>query len=226
MGGYFDNAATTQPYPEVVEAMTAYLREEYGNPGGHYPLGDAAREAVDRARKIIGRAIKCEPKEVIFTSGGSESDNLAIKGVAEMYPGGRIITTVIEHKAVLKTCAYLEKHGYKVTYLEPDERGIITPEQVEAAIREDTFLVSVMMANNEIGTVEPIKEIAEVCHKHEGVLFHTDAVQAFGHIPVNVKDLGVDLMSVSGHKIHAPKGVGFLYYKKWIPIEPLIHGGS
>lgn len=206
--------------------MSVYLKDEYGNPGGNYPLGRTAKEAVAKARHIIAEAIGCEDKEVIFTSGGSESDNLAIKGVCDMYQHGHIITTAIEHKAVLKTCEYLEKHGFDVTYLESDERGIVTPKQVEEAIRPDTILVSVMMANNEIGVIEPIKDIAAVCHRHENVLFHTDAVQSFGHIPVDVKDLDVDLMSVSGHKIHGPKGVGFLYCKKWIPIEPLIHGGS
>lgn len=226
MNVYLDNAATTQPYPEVIEAMSAYLKDEYGNPGGNYPLGKTAKEAVAKARHIIAEAIGCEDKDIIFTSGGSESDNLAIKGVCEMYGFGHVITTAIEHKAVLKTCEYLEKRGFDVTYLEPDERGIVTPSQVEEAIRPDTILVSVMMANNEIGVIEPIKDIAAVCHRHENVLFHTDAVQAFGHIPVDVKDLDVDLMSVSGHKIHGPKGVGFLYCKKWIPIEPLIHGGS
>ena len=225
MNVYLDNAATTQPYPEVVEAMIAYLKDEYGNPGGNYSLGKSAGDAVDKARGIIAEAIGCNPPEIIFTSGGSESDNLAIKGVCEMYESGHIVTTAIEHKAVLKTCEYLEKHGYDVTYLEPDERGIITPKQVEEAIRPDTVLVSVMMANNEIGTIEPIKDIAKVCHEHN-VLFHTDAVQAFGHIPVDVEELDVDLMSVSGHKIHAPKGVGFLYCRRWIPIEPLIHGGG
>lgn len=226
MNVYLDNAATTQPYPEVVKAMSTYLKDEYGNPGGNYPLGKTAKEAVAKARHIIADAIGCEDKDIIFTSGGSESDNLAIKGVCEMYGFGHIITTAIEHKAMLKTCEYLEKRGFDVTYLEPDERGIVTPRQVEEAIRPDTILVSVMMANNEIGVIEPIKDIAAVCHRHEDVLFHTDAVQAFGHIPIDVKDLGVDLMSVSGHKIHGPKGVGFLYCKKWIPIEPLIHGGS
>ena len=222
---YMDSAATTEVHPEVVASMMPFFLDSYGNPGGHYKLGEDAKEAVNKFRTTIANTINASPDEIIFTSGGSESDNLAIRGVAERYNFGHIITTAIEHKAVLNACKHLEKMDFAVTYLEPDERGYISPQQVEQAMRDDTVLVSVMMVNNEIGVIQPITEIAKICHKHN-VVFHTDAVQAFGHIPVDVKSLGADLLSVSGHKFHAPKGTGFLYVRKGIELLPLIYGGG
>lgn len=223
---YLDNAATTPVKPEVLEEMLPYFTEEFGNPGGNYSLGDTSKTAIRNARNVIAKTIHADPNEIFFTSGGSEGDNLAIRGIADTYAFGHIITTAVEHKAILNSCRYLEGKGYTVTYLQPDERGYISPEQVESAITDDTILVSVMMVNNEIGTVMPIKEIADVCHKH-GVTFHTDAVQAYGHKPnIDVKKLNIDLLTVSGHKFHAPKGTGFVYIRKGIRIQPLILGGG
>ena len=223
---YLDNAATTPVLPEVLDAMLPYFCEEFGNPGGSYSLGETAKTAVRNARNLIAKTIGAESSEIYFTSGGSEGDNMAIKGVTDMYPSGHIITTAVEHKAVLNSCHYLEGKGYNVTYLQPDERGYISPEQVESAITDDTILVSVMMVNNEIGTVMPIKEIADICNKH-GVTFHTDAVQAYGHKPnIDVKELNIDLLTVSGHKFHAPKGTGFVYVRHTCKIQPIILGGG
>lgn len=224
---YLDNAATTAMCPEVIEAMSQCLKEMYGNPSALYALGDTARLAVTEARSRIAATLGCLPEEIYFTSGGSESDNWVIKGIADSCSdkGRHIITTAIEHKAVLKSCKWLEDHGYEVTYIQPDERGYINPQDIERAIRKDTILVSVMTANNEIGTIQPIELIGRICEKH-GVLFHTDAVQAYGHIKLNVNDLHVSMLSASGHKFHGPKGVGFLYIKNGTPLLPLIHGGG
>lgn len=222
---YMDSAATTEVYPEVTAKILPLYLDDFGNPGGAYGLGERAKSLVKEARTTIAKSVSASESEIIFTSGGSESDNLAIRGLADVLKSGHIITTSIEHKAVLNTCRYLEHCGFNVTYLEPDERGYIKPQQVEEAIRPDTILVSVMMVNNEIGTVQPIKEIAKIAHDND-VLMHTDAVQAYGHMPINVKDLGVDMMSVSGHKFHAPKGIGFLYKRKGLMIFPLIWGGG
>ena len=221
---YLDNAATTPVLPEVLDAMLPYFCEEFGNPGGSYSLGETAKTAVRNARNLIAKTIGAEPSEIYFTSGGSEGDNMAIRWVPYM-GSANVITTAVEHKAVLNTCDRIDGGGITVTYLQPDERGYISPQQVESVISDGTILVSVMMVNNEIGTVMPIKEIAEVCHKHN-VILHTDAVQAYGHMPIDVNNIGVDIMSVSGHKFHAPKGTGFVYIRKGIRIQPLIFGGG
>lgn len=220
-----DNAATTAVYQEVVDEMMPYLIDNYGNPSSAYELGSNNKSAISSSRKIIADTINCDEEEILFTSGGSEADNWAIKGISNIYKGGHIITSRIEHKAVLRTCEYLSRNGFDITYIDPDERGFINPRSIEQAIRPDTFLCSIMMANNEIGTIQPIKAIAKICHDNH-ILIHTDAVQAYGHIPIDVTDLDVDLLSVSGHKFHAPKGIGFLFCRRWIPIEPLIHGGG
>ena len=224
---YLDNAATTRVKPEVTAAMRPYWEELYGNPSSAHSFAGHIAGAVEAARKTVADFIGASPKEIFFTAGGTESDNWALKGVAFALrdKGKHIITTKIEHHAVLHTCAYLEKCGYEVTYLDVDGRGLVDPAALEAAIRPDTVLVSVMFANNEIGTVEPIKELGKIAHDH-GVLFHTDAVQAYGHVPIDVNAMNIDLMSVSGHKINAPKGVGFLYIRAGVRIEPLLHGGA
>lgn len=224
---YLDNAATTQLSPEVLEEMKPYLTEYYGNPSSIYRFAQKSSQAVERAREEIASMIGAKPSEIYFTGGGSESDNWAIKGVAEAYraKGRHIITSKIEHHAVLHTCEYLERQGYEVTYLDVDEEGVIDLEQLQQAIRPDTILISVMTANNEIGTIQPILKIGEIAEKH-GILFHTDAVQAFGHIPLHVKDMNIDLLSASGHKIHGPKGIGFLYIKERVKPSVLIHGGA
>ncbi len=225
---YFDHAATTYVKPEVFEAMKPYFTQEYGNPSSIYSIGRSNKRALENARISVAKAIgAAEPSEIYFTGSGSESDNWAIKGAALSLQkkGKHIITSSIEHPAVLETCEYLQKkQGYEISHIKVDNEGLINPDDVEKAIRPDTVLVTIMMANNEIGTIQPIKEISQVCKKH-GVLFHTDAVQAAGNIPIDVKDLGVDLLSVSGHKFYAPKGTGMLYIRKGVRIEPLIHGG-
>ena len=223
---YLDNAATTSVHPDVIEKMTQAL-QDYGNPSALYRYGDTARFSVNESREIIAETLGCSPVEIYFTSGGSESDNWAIKGIASAYAnkGKHIITTQIEHKAILKSCEYLESQGFEITYLQPDNEGIISPESVLEEIRDDTILVSVMTANNEIGTTEPIAEIGRICEEH-GVLFHTDAVQAYGHLMLNVDDLHVSLLSASGHKFHGPKGVGFLYVRNGISMPSFIHGGG
>lgn len=224
---YLDNAATTRVRPEVVEEMLPYFTENYGNPSAIYSFAGKANAAVEEARSVIAKAINAKKEEIYFTNGGTESDNWALKATAEAYgaKGKHIITTGIEHHAILHTLEYLEKRGFEVTYLPVDENGFISLTELEEAIREDTILITVMAANNEIGTLEPIKEIGEIAHKH-GVLFHTDAVQAYGHIPLDVEEMNIDLLSASGHKIGGPKGVGFLYIKKGVKILSFLHGGG
>ncbi|ADU22208.1 cysteine desulfurase NifS [Ruminococcus albus] len=226
---YADNAATTNVSDNALNAMLPYLKEQYGNPSSIYSLGMDAAKGVLNARKQVAEALgAARPSEIYFTSGGSEADNLAIKSASEFGAknGKRhIITTNIEHHAVLNTCEYLEKHGFEVTYLHADSDGIISPDLVEKAIRDDTAVVSVMAVNNEIGSIQPINEIGEIC-RSKGVLFHTDAVQATGQIHYDLQNMKIDMLSLSGHKFHAPKGVGALYVRSGIPIESLIHGGA
>lgn len=224
---YLDNAATTKIHPQVLEAMLPYFTDDYGNPSAVYAFAGRANKAVSDARGKIAGLIGARPEEIYFTAGGTEADNWALKAVAETYgkKGRHIITSSIEHHAVLHTCGYLEKLGYEVTYLPVDEEGKINPDELKAAIRPDTILISIMAANNEIGTIEPLKEIGAVAKEH-GILFHTDAVQAFGHIPLNVEEMHIDLLSASGHKIHGPKGVGFLYIRKTAGIGSFMHGGA
>ncbi len=224
---YLDNAATTRLIPEVLNEMMPYMTEIYGNPSSPHYFGQQAGMAVDKARKRVADAINADPNEIIFTSGGSEADNTAIRGIAERYAsrGKHIITTAVEHHAVLHTCQLLEKHGYEVTYLPVDEYGMITVDQVREAMRPDTVLVTVMFANNEVGTVMPIKEIGALC-REKGVFFHTDAVQAVGHLPIDVKEMNIDMLSMSAHKFHGPKGIGALYVRKGIIVPALIVGGA
>ena len=225
---YADNAATTKPSPKAVDAMLPFLYEEYGNPSSIYGLGMSAAKAILKARENVAVAIGAKPQEIYFTSGGSEADNQALRSAAlsgEKIGKRHIVTTAFEHHAVLRTCEYLQRRGFEVTYVKPDSRGLISPCDIEAALRDDTCMVSVMYANNEIGTIQPIEEIAGIC-KARGVLFHTDAVQAVGHIEIDVKKQGIDMLSLSGHKIFAPKGVGVLYAKSGTDISPLIFGGS
>lgn len=224
---YLDNAATTRLIPEVLNEMMPYMTEVYGNPSSPHYFGQQSQMAVDRARQQVADAINAETNEIIFMSGGSEADNTAIRGVAERYAkkGRHIITTAVEHHAVLHTCQMLEKNGYEVTYLPVDEYGMVTVDQVREAIRPDTILVSIMFANNEVGTIMPIPEIGELCHE-KGVLFHTDAVQAVGHLPIDVKAMHIDMLSMSAHKFHGPKGTGALYVRKGIVLPPLIYGGA
>lgn len=224
---YLDNAATTAVAPKVVEAMLPYYTTFYGNPSSVHAFGQEAKAGVDRARAQVAKALGAREDEIIFTGCGTESDNTVLLGVAEKYKskGNHIITTAIEHHAILHTCEYLEKHGCEVTYLPVDEFGRVTAEQVAAAIKDTTILVSVMFANNEIGTIEPIEEIAKVCHE-KGVLFHTDAVQAVGHVPIDVHAMDIDFLSLSAHKFHGPKGVGVLYCKKGLRLPSFIMGGA
>lgn len=224
---YLDNAATTRVTEPVFEAMKPYFCEQYANPSAIYSFTGKARKAVDEARKNVADLIGANINEIYFTAGGSESDNWALKAAAEACKekGKHIITSAIEHHAVLHTCKYLEKQGYEVTYISVDENGLINPEELEAAIRPDTILISVMAANNEIGTIEPLYEIGKIAKKHN-ILFHTDAVQAYGHIPLNVDEMNIDMLSASGHKFHGPKGIGFLYIRKNIKLGAFIHGGA
>ena len=224
---YLDNAATTKVAPEVFEAMKPYLLEEYGNPSSAYAFSGRIAGKVTEARDKIAGVIGAKEREIFFTAGGSESDNWAIKGVADALKdkGNHIITSAIEHHAVLHTCEFLEKRGYEVTYLPVDENGLVDPKELEAAIRPSTILITIMFANNEIGTIEPIAEIGRIAHEH-GIYFHTDAVQAFGHVPIDVNEMNIDMLSASGHKINGPKGVGFLYIRSGTKITNLIHGGA
>ena len=224
---YLDNAATTQVYPEVVEAMTPYFSEIYGNPSSIYNFAGKAKEAVEEARAILAKGINAKTEEIYFTGGGSESDNWALKATAEEYGknGGHIITTKIEHHAILHTAEYLEKKGIDVTYLDVDENGTVKLEELKAAIRPDTILISIMAANNEIGTIQPLEEIGKIAKEHH-ILFHTDAVQAFAHIPIDVDKMNIDMLSASSHKINGPKGIGLLYIRKGVKIKSFIHGGA
>lgn len=224
---YMDNAATTRVAKEVLDSMLPYFTEYYGNPSSAYTFAGRIADDVLKARGKIAEIIGAKEREILFTGGGSESDNWAIKGVADALSkkGNHIITTKIEHHAVLHTCQFLEKHGYEVTYLNVDKNGIVDLDELKDAITDKTILISVMFANNEIGTIEPIKEIGRIAHE-KGVYFHTDAVQAFGHVPINVDELNIDLMSTSAHKINGPKGIGFLYIRSGIKISNLIHGGA
>ena len=224
---YLDNAATTRTAPEVVEAMLPYFTEYYGNAGSIYGLAGESRKALLRARETIAGTLGAEANEIYFTAGGSESDNWALKAVFEAWQdkGKHIITSRIEHHAVLHTCEYLEKMGARVTYLDVDSEGLVDPGQLERAIRPDTILISVMAANNEVGTIQPVKEIGEIAAAH-GVLFHTDAVQAYGHLPLAVQEYHIDLLSASAHKFNGPKGAGFLYVGKKAGIRSFIHGGQ
>ncbi len=224
---YLDHAATTATRPEVVEEMLPYFTEKFGNPSSIYSFSSQNKDAIVNARRIIGDSLGTDAANIYFTAGGSESDNWALKETARTYAskGKHIITTKIEHHAILHTCEFLEKEGYEVTYVGVDEHGIVKLDELKAAIRPDTILISVMFANNEIGTIQPIKEIGAIAREH-GVLFHTDAVQAYGQLPINVDDMNIDMLSASGHKLNGPKGVGFLYIRKGIKIRNLIHGGA
>lgn len=224
---YLDNAATTKVADSVVDAMLPYFKEYYGNASSIYQLGAKSKEALDELREYIAGTLGAKTNEIYFTAGGSESDNWAIKATADAYArkGKHIITSAIEHYAVLHTCEYLEKHGYEVTYVGVDENGVIKLDELKAAIRPDTILISVMFANNEIGTIQPIKEIGEIAKEHD-ILFHTDAVQAYAQVPINVDEMHIDMLSASGHKLNGPKGIGFLYIRKGIKIRSFVHGGQ
>ncbi|MCQ2538073.1 MAG: cysteine desulfurase NifS [Lachnospiraceae bacterium] len=224
---YLDNAATTRVAPEVFEAMKPYFEDLYGNAASIYRFAGESRKAVENARRTIAEFLGAKPEEIYFTGGGSESDNWALLGIAESMKnkGNHIITSKIEHHAILHTCEFLEKHGYEITYLDVDENGLIDIEQLKASIRPTTILVSIMFANNEIGTIEPIKEIGKIT-REKGIYFHTDAVQAYGHVPINVGELNIDLLSASGHKINGPKGIGIMYIRNTVKIGAFIHGGA
>ena len=224
---YMDYSATTYVKPEVLDAMMPFFTEKFGNPSSFYGISRETKMAIDNARAQVAKAINCDPNEVYFTGGGSEADNWAIKGIAtaHMKKGNHIITTKIEHHAVLHTCAFLEKFGFEVTYLDVNEEGFVDLKQLEEAITDKTILVSIMFANNEIGTIQPIKEIGALCREKK-VLFHTDAVQAVGSVPVDVKEMNIDLLSLAGHKLYGPKGIGALYIRRGIRIDNLIHGGG
>lgn len=224
---YLDNAATTKTAPEVVKAMLPYFSEHYGNPSSIYSLGTESKKAVSGVRESIAKSLGAATNEIYFTAGGSEADNWAIKATAEAYAqkGKHIITSAIEHHAVLHTCEYLEKRGFEVTYVGVDENGILKLDELEKAIRPDTILISVMFANNEIGTIQPIKEIVRIAKEH-GILFHTDAVQAYGQLPINVDEYQIDMLSASAHKLNGPKGIGFLYIRKGLKTRSFIHGGA
>lgn len=224
---YLDNAATTKTSPTVLEAMLPYFSELYGNASSIYSIGVESKEAITQSREMIASTLGAKPEEIYFTAGGTEADNWALKATAEAYggKGKHIITSKIEHHAILHTCANLEKCGYEVTYIDVDENGVIKLEELKKAIRPDTILISVMFANNEIGTIQPIRAIGELAAQH-GILFHTDAVQAYGQLPINVDELHIDMLSSSAHKVNGPKGIGFLYIRKGVKIRSFIHGGA
>ena len=224
---YLDNAATTKTAPEVVEAMLPYFTEYYGNPSSIYDFAQKSKEAVTKGRQQIADVLNAKKEEIYFTAGGSEADNWALKATFEAYKskGNHIITTKIEHHAILHTCEYLEKRGAKITYLDVDENGIVRLDELEKAITPETILISVMFANNEIGSIQPIKEIGRIAKEH-GILFHTDAVQAFCQVPIDVDECNIDMLSSSGHKINGPKGIGFLYIRKGVKIRSFVHGGA
>ena len=224
---YLDNAATTKTSEEVVAAMLPYFTEYYGNPSSVYEFASESKKAVSNARRTIAETLGAQENEIYFTAGGSEADNWALKATAEAYQskGKHIITTKIEHHAILHTAEYLEKRGFEITYIGVDENGVVKVDELEKAIRPDTILISVMFANNEIGTIQPIKEIGRIAKEH-GILFHTDAVQAFGQVPIDVDEYNIDMLSSSGHKINGPKGIGFLYIRKGVKIRSFVHGGA
>ncbi len=224
---YLDNAATTRTAPEVVGAMLPYFTEYYGNPSSIYSLAGESKKAVTNARETIAKTLGVETNEIYFTAGGSEADNWALKATADAYAakGKHIITSKIEHHAILHTCNYLEKQGYDITYIDVDENGIVKIDDLEKAIRPDTILISIMFANNEIGTLQPIKEIGQIAHQRR-VLFHTDAVQAYGQVPIDIEEYHIDMLSASGHKLNGPKGIGFLYIRKGVKIRSYVHGGQ
>lgn len=224
---YLDNAATTRTAPEVVEAMLPYFTENYGNPSAIYSIGSSGKKAVNEARRAVAQVIGAKQEEIYFTAGGTEADNWALKAAAESNSGKgkHIITTKIEHHAVLHTCEYLEKKGFEVTYLDVDRDGLVNVRDLEAAIRPDTILISVMFANNEIGTLEPVAEIGKIA-RERGILFHTDAVQAFGQIHIDVKEMNIDMLSASAHKLNGPKGIGMLYVRTGVKIGSFVHGGA
>lgn len=224
---YMDYSATTYVKPEVLEEMIPYFTEKFGNPSSFYGISRETKRAIDTARQKVAKGLNCDADEIYFTGGGSEADNWAIKGIASAHKnkGNHIITTKIEHHAVLHTCQYLEKNGFDVTYLDVDSEGFINLEDLKNAITDKTILVSIMFANNEIGTIQPIKEIGEICRENK-IFFHTDAVQAVGNVPIDIKDMNIDMLSLAGHKIYGPKGIGVLYIKKGIKIDNLIHGGA
>lgn len=224
---YLDNAATTKTRPEVVQEMLPYFTELYGNPSSVYEFSSPSKKAIARSRETIAQSLGAKANEIYFTAGGTESDNWAIKATAEAYQskGNHIITSKIEHHAVLHTCEYLEKRGFEVTYLDVDENGVVKLEELKKAIRPTTILISIMFANNEIGTIEPVKEIGAIAKEH-GIFFHTDAVQAYGHLPINVDECNIDMLSASGHKINGPKGIGFLYIRTGLKTRSFIHGGA
>lgn len=224
---YLDNAATTATRPEVVEAMLPYFTENFGNPSSVYDFAAKNRKAVNDSRQVIADALHADMRDIYFTAGGTEADNWALIAAAEAYSdkGKHIITSKIEHHAILHTCDYLEKRGFEITYIDVDEKGILQTDRLRAAIRPDTILISVMFANNEIGTIQPVKEIGTIAKEH-GILFHTDAVQAFGQVPIDVGELNIDMLSASGHKLNGPKGIGFLYIRKGLKLRSFIHGGA
>ena len=224
---YLDHAATTAARPEVVEAMLPYFTEKFGNPSSVYTFSQQNKAVITQCREVIANSLNAKSNEIYFTAGGSESDNWALKATAEAYAskGKHIITTKIEHHAILHTAQYLEQRGFEVTYLDVDENGLVKLDQLKAAIRPDTILISVMFANNEIGTIEPIKEIGEIAHEH-GIIFHTDAVQAYGQVPIDVDEYHIDMLSASGHKLNGPKGIGFLYIRTGLKLRSFVHGGA